>query len=147
MDGEIDAASLEARLAGGEDDPLVIDIRSPGEFRREHIPGSRNVPLGDLPTRIEVVDGAEHVVTVCPHGEASIQAARLVSAYGGFDGTVESLAGGLEAWAGPLSDGSAEGGAGDGGAGDGDSAAEADVETAGDRAEASDAADEPSAPF
>ena len=140
MDGEIDAASLEARLAGGEDDLLVIDIRSPGEYRRGHIPGSRNVPLGDLPTQIEVVDGAEYVVTVCPHGEASIQAARLVSAYGGFDGTVESLAGGLEAWAGPLSDGSAEGGAGD-------SADQTDIEAAGDRAEASDAADEPSAPF
>jgi len=41
-------------------------------------------------------------VTVCPHGEASVQAARLVGSYRGVDGPVESLAGGLEAWDGPL---------------------------------------------
>ena len=37
-----------------------------------------------------------------PRGQASVQAARLVGAYEGVDGPVESLAGGLEAWDGPL---------------------------------------------
>jgi hypothetical protein len=47
-----------------------------------------------------------HVVTVCPHGEASVRAARLIGAYEGFDGRVESLACGLEGWTGPLESGS-----------------------------------------
>ncbi len=101
MDGEIEPARLAALLEDGEA-PLLVDIRPPRPFRAAHIPGSVNLPLRDLTGDVEVVDGADRVVTVCPHGEASVQAARLVAAYEGFDGTVESLAGGLDAWDGPL---------------------------------------------
>ncbi len=45
----------------------------------------------------------ERVVTVCPHGKASVQAARLIGSYEGTtDARVESMAGGLEAWEGNL---------------------------------------------
>jgi len=30
------------------DNVVVVDIREPGEYRREHIPGSRNVPRAEL---------------------------------------------------------------------------------------------------
>ena len=92
---------LAAALEAGEP-PVVVDIRRPAAFRRGHIPGSENLPLGALAGGVELLDGADHVVTVCPHGQSSIKAARLIAAYGGFDGRVESLAGGLEAWTGPL---------------------------------------------
>lgn len=146
MDGEIEPASLADLLAADEGGPLVLDIRAPHAFRRGHIPGSLNVPMAELTGRIEAVDGADHVVTVCPHGEASVQAARLVSAYGGFDGTVESLAGGLEAWEGPLADGAADASGDDtahvSGDGNADTSADRSAES-GD----SDATDEPTAPF
>jgi len=100
MDGEITAAELERAL--DENDPLVVDIRHPQQFEREHIPGSVNIPLTELPSKIERVAGADHVVTVCPHGQASVRAARLVDSFGGFDGRVESLAEGLEGWEGPV---------------------------------------------
>jgi rhodanese-related sulfurtransferase len=102
MDGEITPADLEAALADGES-PLVVDIRQPGPFRREHIPESLNLPLPELVGGVEDVAEADHVVTVCPHGQASVKAARLIAAYEGFDGRVESLAGGLTAWEGPVS--------------------------------------------
>lgn len=38
---------------------------------------SENVPFLKPADRINELDGAERVVTVCPHGEASVQAARL----------------------------------------------------------------------
>jgi rhodanese-related sulfurtransferase len=106
MDGEITPDRLASALEDG-DPPVIVDIRRPAEFRRGHIPGSENLPLGSLTGEVGVVDGADHVVTVCPHGQASIKAARLIAAYGGFDGRVESLAGGLEAWTGPLAHGEA----------------------------------------
>lgn len=97
MDAEISAEGLRALLE--EDaDVRVVDIRSPAAFRRGHIPGSVNVPFGELTTRIEEVADADRVVTVCPHGEASVQAARLVQSYEGFAGRVESLACGIEGW-------------------------------------------------
>lgn len=100
MDGEILPEELAAELGDGV--PLVVDIRNPPAFERERIPDSVNVPLGQLPREVDRIADADHVVTVCPHGQASIRAARLIASFEGFDGRVESLHGGLEAWDGPL---------------------------------------------
>jgi len=105
MDGEISPSDVEARL-DDEDPPRVVDIRSPGAFARGHIPGSENVPFAELPQRVESLAGADHIVTVCPHGKASVQAARLIKSYEGTgDAAVESMRGGLDAWDGPLETG------------------------------------------
>lgn len=101
MVGEIEPATLRERLEAG-DDPLLVDIRGPREFTEGHLPGSRNIPMADLPQHIDAVAEADQVVTICPHGMASVKAARIVEAYQDFDGRVDSLAGGLEAWDGPL---------------------------------------------
>ncbi|QIB75882.1 rhodanese-like domain-containing protein [Halogeometricum borinquense] len=102
MDDEIDPSEVES-LLDSEDPPRVVDIRSPGAFARFHIPGSENVPFAELPDRVASLEGADRIVTVCPHGKASIQAARLIKSYEGTaDARVESMRGGLEAWEGPL---------------------------------------------
>lgn len=114
MDGEITPEELADLLEDGAA-PRVVDIRNPDAFARGHIPGSENVPAPELTDRVEELDGADRVVTVCPHGKASVQAARLVGSYEGVDGPVESLDGGLEAWDGPLeTDGAAAGESEDG---------------------------------
>ena len=97
MDGEIDDEELHALLAGDED-VRVVDVRSPASFRRGHIPGSDNVPFGELTDRIESVADADRVVTVCPKGEASVQAARLIGSFEEFSGRVESLSTGVSGW-------------------------------------------------
>ena len=104
MDGEISPEELEAALMDGTA-PLVVDIRQPGLYRQRRIPDSVNLPLSDLVGGVEEVADADHVVTVCPHGQASIKAARLIASYEGFDGRVESLEGGLTAWEGPTASG------------------------------------------
>ena len=101
MVGEIQPDALRERVEDGEA-PVVIDIRTRAAFDAGHLPESRNVPLPEIPREIEDFADADHVVTVCPHGKASLKAGRIVEAYQGFNGTVESLAGGLEAWDGPL---------------------------------------------
>ena len=102
MDGEIQPDAVERRLAD-DDPPRDVDVRSPEAFARGHIPGSENVPFPELADGVDALAGADHVVTVCPHGQASVQAARLIKAYEGTaDATVESMAGGLEAWDGEL---------------------------------------------
>jgi rhodanese-related sulfurtransferase len=104
MDGEIDPEEVERTL--GEDDPVVVDIRSPAAFEQGHIPGSRNIPFGELPDEVESLTDADHVVTVCPHGKASVQAARLIGSYEGTaDTRVDSMAGGLSEWSGDLETG------------------------------------------
>jgi len=93
---EITAAELHERL--GEEGLRIVDIRGESAFARWHIPGSENVPFPELPNRIEQFDGAEQVVTVCPVGQSSVRAARLIESYEGVDGEVASLADGLEGW-------------------------------------------------
>lgn len=97
MDAEISAEELHDLLST-DADVRVVDIRSPSAFRRGHIPDSVNVPFEHLTDRIEDVADADRVVTVCPHGKASVQAARLVGSYESFDGEVASLEPGIEGW-------------------------------------------------
>jgi rhodanese-related sulfurtransferase len=98
MDGELSPDEVYDLLED-DADVRVVDIRDADSFDRDHIPGSENVPLDDLPGRIDEFDGTSRVVTVCPHGIASVQAARLIGSYEGTaDARVESMDGGLDAW-------------------------------------------------
>ncbi len=99
MDGEITPEEVHDLLADGAD-VCVVDIRDAASYAHAHIEDSTNVPFHELPARVEELAGPERIVTVCPHGKASIQAARLIKSYeGSADATVESMAGGLEEWA------------------------------------------------
>jgi rhodanese-related sulfurtransferase len=102
MDGEIAPEEVKRALEDG-DAPVVVDIRSPAAYKQGHIPDSRNVPFGELPDRVESLTDADHIVTVCPHGKASVQAARMIGSYEGIDDArVDSMAGGLAEWPGDL---------------------------------------------
>ena len=109
MDGEIDPDDLAGVLDGVDRDPddehpaedglRIVDIRSRRAFDRGHIPGSECIPFPELTTRVTELAGAERVVTVCPHGISSRQAAQLIGSYVGTqDARVESLRGGIQAW-------------------------------------------------
>ena len=99
MDDEIDPDAVY-QLLEDDEDVRVVDIRDERSFARGHLPGSENLPFHALPTRVDELAGADRIVTVCPHGKASVQAARLIGSYEGCtDARVESMAGGLDAWA------------------------------------------------
>lgn len=110
MDAEITTEELKS-LLDDDVDVRIVDIRSERQFERGHIPGSECVPFPRLPTEVSAFDGADHVVTVCPHGKSSVQAARLIQSYEGLadDARVESLAGGLGEWEYDLDTGSDNG--------------------------------------
>lgn len=136
MDGEITPTEVEALTE--RDDSCIVDIRSPEAFKRGHIPASENIPFAELPQRVEQLTEADRIITVCPHGKASIQAARLITSHEGTeDSRVESMEGGLEAWEGEIV------------------AATETTETAGtaetankaETADTADKADQPNAPF
>jgi len=79
----------------------VVDTRPEPQFRRGHIPGAINLPLTELPVRVEEIDWDDtDVVCACPIGQSSIQAAKLISSYEGVDDdvSVTSMAGGYRDW-------------------------------------------------
>jgi rhodanese-related sulfurtransferase len=99
MDAEISPEEVH-ELLDTDEAVRIVDIRPEAAFERGHIPDSENIPFHALADEIERLDGAKHIVTVCPHGKSSVQAARLVSSYEGVpdDARVESMAGGLSEW-------------------------------------------------
>jgi rhodanese-related sulfurtransferase len=100
---EMDPETLAGKLEAGEA-VQVIDIRSPGEFARGHVPGAINVPFATLVQEIESVEWDDEIVVACPIGQSSQQAAKLIESYEGVsdDSRVYNLTGGYRAWDGTL---------------------------------------------
>lgn len=78
------------------DGRTVLDVRQDHEFAAGHVPGARNVELGDLVDRARDLPAAP-VVVMCGHGERAMTAASLLERAGHSGVTV--LAGGPEDWA------------------------------------------------
>ncbi len=96
---EMTPAELKERLDRGRD-VQVIDIRPEDSFSEAHIPGATNVPFQRFAREIDDHQWGEEVVVVCPLGESSLQAARLLESYEAVDddARVANLAGGYQDW-------------------------------------------------
>jgi uncharacterized membrane protein YdjX (TVP38/TMEM64 family)/rhodanese-related sulfurtransferase len=95
----IDAGELAGRLDGDEA-TAVIDVRGVDEFTGPlgHIPGARNLPLGELPQRLEELGSLMErpVVLVCHTDKRSASAAALLGDAGFRE--VAVLRGGMVRW-------------------------------------------------
>ena len=64
-------------------DAVLLDVRSPQEYREGHIPGSQNVPLQQLDKVEEVTENKDTVLYVyCRSGARSRQAVSLLKHMG-----------------------------------------------------------------
>ena len=62
---------------------VLLDVRSPQEYREGHIPGSKNVPLQQLDKVEEVTEDKDSILYVyCHSGARSRQAVSLLQAMG-----------------------------------------------------------------
>ncbi len=89
-------ADLRAELDGAEP-PLVVDVRNAGELANGRIEGSVNIPLAQLPGRMDEVPADRRIVVNCAGGARSSAAASLLRRAGRAD--VADLLGGYGAWA------------------------------------------------
>jgi len=55
-----------------QDKAQLIDIRFKEEFAAWHMGGSINIPLNELPERLDEIDKNKIVVTACPHKDRAI---------------------------------------------------------------------------
>ncbi len=98
-----DASDLEItvdefnNLIKSKKDILILDVRGPNEYQICHIKGSKLIPLGDLPSRVNELDTADDIVVHCHHGVRSLQATMFLRNMG-FK-KVKSLKGGIDVWA------------------------------------------------
>ncbi len=91
------APELKAWLENEGGPVALVDVREPWEFDLCRIEGSRHIPLGQLPSRLNELDPSRPTVMICHHGVRSLRAAAFLE-HCGF-GDVVNLSGGIDAWA------------------------------------------------
>jgi phage shock protein E len=58
---------------------VLLDVRTPDEFRAEHLPGAANIALQELSLRVAEIGARERAVVVyCRSGRRSAEAASLL---------------------------------------------------------------------
>ncbi len=75
----------------------LIDVRDPHEYEISRIEGSRLIPLGELPTRMDELDSADDIVLQCKTGRRSMEALEILRG-AGFR-KLRNLQGGINAYA------------------------------------------------
>ncbi|NDJ61058.1 MAG: rhodanese-like domain-containing protein [Chloroflexi bacterium] len=92
----VDAAGYRSQFVESQADHVLVDVRTPGEYRDGHVPGAVNIPLEKLGARLSEVPQDKPVVLVCASGNRSASAAeQLVTA--GYS-EVYNLKGGTMRW-------------------------------------------------
>jgi sulfur-carrier protein adenylyltransferase/sulfurtransferase len=91
----ITATELKTRI-DRQDKFVLVDVREPFEYEISRIPGSKLIPLGELPARLSELDSADDIVLHCKMGGRSAKALRILQE-AGFR-KLNNLQGGITAW-------------------------------------------------
>ncbi len=109
LTGEVNTMNNGMRTIRGESlwrgdslhpDTLVLDVRTSAEFLGAHIPGSTNIPLGDIRRRAFAALGGgrvERIALVCQTGQRAAAACPELRK-SGILGDLHVLDGGLASW-------------------------------------------------
>lgn len=96
----VDVSVDEALRLWQTKEAILIDIRTPGEYRAGHISGVVNIPLDELEKRMTEIPKDKKVVLICRTGNRSAQGTKLLHSKG-FSNVYNST-GGMSTWKGPI---------------------------------------------
>lgn len=85
----------QRRRAAGEEMPLVLDVRDPGDLKAGVVPDTLNIPLGQLRARLGELPRDREIWVHCGVGQRSYYANRILTQHG-FQ--VANLAGGQKSY-------------------------------------------------
>lgn len=94
---DITPTELKQRQANGET-PTIIDVRETWENEEARIDGSRNIPLGELPGRLDDLEELkdQEIIVHCKGGGRSASAKAFLTQQGYSN--VRNLLGGMQAY-------------------------------------------------
>ena len=75
--------------------PIVLDVRTPQEYKEYHISGAQLIPLNELEDKLKRIPRDRDVVCVCASGSRSGSAARKLEKEGY---KVSNMKGGMTRW-------------------------------------------------
>lgn len=83
----------------GDEKITVIDVREPAEYAFGHVPGSINIPLGELENRFDELNTEDDIHVICRTGNRSDLAAQKLANQGYKK--VKNVVPGMSEWEGP----------------------------------------------
>ncbi|KTR62211.1 rhodanese [Exiguobacterium indicum] len=75
---------------------FYLDVRTPAEFKGNHIKGFKNIPLQTLNSQLNQIPKDKEVLVICQSGMRSKQAVKVLKKAGYSD--VTEVRGGMNAW-------------------------------------------------
>jgi adenylyltransferase/sulfurtransferase len=94
--GEVTVEELKRRI-DQKDGVFILDVRNPPEYGICQIPGSKLLPLPELPQRFAELDKNQEMIVHCKSGMRSAKAVQFLKQQGFTK--VKNLTGGILAWA------------------------------------------------
>lgn len=95
----ISPRDVQSRLEKGEK-LQIIDVREPGEVASGKIPGAKNIPLGQIPRRLNEIARDVETIMVCRSGGRSGSASEFLVGQGFRN--VKNMTGGMLSWSGKV---------------------------------------------
>jgi len=75
--------NAKSTSASASNEPIIVDVRTPGEFRGGAYPGAVNIPLDDLQVRVNELGGKSRDITLyCASGARSAYGQRVLAQLG-----------------------------------------------------------------
>ena len=93
---ELQLEALSAKQWIEQEKPIIQDVRPREAFSEGHVPNSSNIPIMELPQRLNELPKNKTILAICNRGNASYSAADYLKKLG-FKKTV-SLKGGMIEW-------------------------------------------------
>jgi rhodanese-related sulfurtransferase len=91
----ISSQQLMERMREG-DGFILVDLRTPDEFKEGHIKGAVNIPISMIERGLEGLDKEKEIILYCKSGPWSRQAYKMLKAKGFSD--IKVLANGIVGW-------------------------------------------------
>jgi rhodanese-related sulfurtransferase len=91
---ETDVTTAAAQFQAGA---LLLDVREPFEVQICAVPGSRHIPMRQIPENLPDLPRDQPILVLCHHGGRSFRVTQYLRAQGFAQ--VTNVAGGIDAWA------------------------------------------------
>jgi rhodanese-related sulfurtransferase len=91
---QVEPAEVHAMLTQSPR-PFLLDVRTPAEYKQEHVSGAELIPLDELSSKKARIPKERDVICICASGNRSSSAARELSSLGY---KVSNMKGGMSRW-------------------------------------------------
>jgi rhodanese-related sulfurtransferase len=95
MSETVQIPTIEVDAVASRSDAVLLDVRGPGEWLAGHAPSTVNIPMEEVPSRLDAIDSARTIICICRSGNRSGRVTAFLRAQG-VDAI--NMTGGMQAW-------------------------------------------------